>query len=91
MKNEMFEERYVVFSGWSERYWRTWPTGPPKEPKKGASEAKWNDYTERRDEYDHLYYNEPKRVPEMEERPKCDEEDLAAFHALLRKIGQAVC
>lgn len=81
----------MVFSGWSERYWRNWANNPPKEPRDGAPDTEWYRFYELRDEYQDLYYNEPERYPEMEDRPQCDYEDLAAFQALLGKIGQAQC
>lgn len=90
LANDMFEDRYVVFSGWGECYWPSWRDAIVlPEPGDDASEAEMKQYQRRLDYHRWGTRELDDLRPEMEERPACDKEDLAAFQALLRKIGQA--
>jgi hypothetical protein len=80
MKNEMFERRYVIWSNWTERYRLDWTIPVPVVDEDGY---------EVEDIYSWTYDEEPDIVPQMDERPGCDEEDWVAFRALQRKVGQA--
>lgn len=83
MKNDMFVRRYLIYSNLTERYRADWRTPIWTVDEEGRHVEDVDAWT-----WETNFRNPPEVLPEMDERPGCDDEDWMAFRALQSNIGQ---